>query len=748
MFFRHAGLFVVCSLLLLGCHDGEGDADGGAGGGTSATGGGTAQSGGGAGQTGGGSTATGGGGSTGGGAQTGGGSTTGGGAASGGGSNTGGGGACVPASCDTLGCGVFPDGCGAMVTCTATCECTEQNFDAACPSRPCMTLAGCVDFKCHYETVSCGLSDGGTAACGPTPSCSGAGCGVVCTDDGGCDDKLFACGGGICAGVEQYCDPSPAVMNGVVVYQNQCVAPPKQGCGTCGLGTQACDTTSDRFTCAPLPIPVEDAGVVECDSTVAGSTFVYLDPAYTGTEDGSRMRPFSTFGAAATAANSRGARGIVIGGQVTFTEPLVVSNGVSIYGGFGVSPAFVPDASKRPLWNIPATALDTANNRLVGASASNITLSTIVRHVEVRTANVNANDGVNGASNLAFLAVNAPALQLDDVVLSAGDAGRGVDGTAGATGTNGGNGSGRNPGTVSCGGTPVTCTLPAGQIPARQVGNACGLGGKDQVFSGSPTGSAGSPGTTTGSVSGGGLGTTVYDNSNCNLNPSLVTVGGPGATGSAGTPGSDGAAGTRRSVSASGVISGGRGTVGTPGSVGTFAGGGGAGGSFEDGCMNGPEWGGPGGGGGAPGCGGLRGELGGAGGMSIGLIAASSPGLSLTSSVQIHVGAGGAGGDGGAGGNGGTGGDGESSAICPNTNGNNNWRGKCGGRGGKGGAGGRGGHAGGSAGGDSVGVYCTGATSVPTTGVTIQTGTAGPGGNAATPALRGVSGTAVNTQGC
>lgn len=722
---RHTFSLALAACALVSCIPDQQGPDAG-----DATGGGTAQSGGGSSQTGGG-------------ASTGGGTATGGGAATGGGDD--GGSTCTRVSCGTQ-CGTIDDGCGGTLTCTQGCECTEQNFDTACPSRPCLSLTGCVDARCTYAEISCARSDGGMAVCAAATSCSGPGCGPVCTGDAGCDDKLYACGGGVCADVEQYCDPSPAVMNGRVVYQNRCVAPPNQGCSTCGLGTQRCDAMADRFTCEPLPIPVEDAGVVECDSTVAGSTFIYLDPAHTGIEDGSRMRPFKTFAAATTAANARGARGIIIGGQVTFTEPLVISNGVSLYGGFGVSPFFVPDASKRPLWNIAALSADTTDNRLVGATARNVTVKTLVRHVEIRTANTTDNDGRNGRHNIGLFAHNAPGLELDDVIIVTGNAAPGVVGAAGASGGNGGAATGRTPGSVSCNGTAITCALPA--TPANQTSAQCGLGGNSNIYiAARPSGTAGNAGRASGGVNGGSLGTTVFDNSDCNLDENGVTAGGDGANGLSGQTGADGARGTRLQVMADGRITGGFGTVGVDGQPGTFAGGGGTGGSFENGCMNDPEWGYPGGGGGAPGCGGTRGTPGGPGGSSIGILAASSTGLVIHPSVRVTTGNGGAGGLGGNGGGGGMGGAGETSMTfrCASRAAH---RGKCGGRGGTGGAGGRGGHAGGSAGGDSIGVYCVGSGSVSLSGATINTGSPGAGGSAATTGLRGTAGVAANDEGC
>ncbi len=632
-----------------------------------------------------------------------------------------------------------------MITCTATCACTEQNFETACASRPCMTLSGCVDFQCRYVPATCAQPDAGSATCTPTPSCSGPGCGRVCTDaDAGCEDKLYACGGGICAGVEAYCDPSPMVMNGTVVYANRCVAPPRVGCGTCLLGTQSCESATDRYTCADLAIPVADAGVVECDSTVSASTFIYVDPAYTGSSDGSRMRPFVTFPAAATAAAARGARGIVIGGNAVFTDPLVVPNGVSIYGGFGVSPFFVPDASKRPVWNIPNTPVD-ANNRLVGATASGVSLSAIVRHVEVRTANTTANLSGRGSSNLGFLVLNSPGLRLDDVIIVAGNAGAGVDGASGASGAPGGNASGRTPGTVSCNGQPQVCTVNT--AIAGQLGNDCGRGGKDRISFSPPVGNAGNGATAT--TPGGTRGTGIDGMGACGGTSTAVTAGGFGGNGVTGGAGASGMPGIRVTISAAGTLVGGFSNPGLPGSIGTFGGGGGAGGGYTDSCFNSPDWGGPGGGGGAPGCAGERGLFAGPGGLSIGLLVVNSSGFSVTASVRVTAGNGGRGGTGGAGGTGGTGGNGETTtaALCPVTS-NPSYQGKCGGAGGRGGNGGNGGSAGGAAGGDSVGIYCVGGAVPSAAGATVNVGTPGAAGTATAPAQPGATGGNEVRKGC
>ncbi len=493
---------------------------------------------------------------------TGGGSAGGTGGATGGGT---GGGNCATCA-DTAGCGTYSDNCGGSIQCTNACACTEANFETACPSKPCQTLTGCSAGVCQYAAVTCG-----GAMCAPA-TCSGAGCEELLCTDASCTEKLYPCGGAVCAGVTQYCDPSATIVSGQIVYANTCVAPPATGCGTCQLGSSSCNTTSDLFDCEEPPIPVLGAGgAVECDSTASGSTFLYVDTSYNGGgNNGSRAQPFNSLSAAIAAAQSRGSRGLVIGGSPTFTEPLTIADGVSIYGGYKGHPSFEPDATQKPVWQVSPTHYDATNNQLVAARAVNVTQGAVLSRIELRTENLtNQRDGVgNGASNIALQVVNSPGLSLDNVLLRAGNAVDGANGSTGATGAVGGDGSERNPG-AACDSSTCTVNSPI----AGQGDNRCGYAGwysNTQYWI--PT--RGNPGTSNGSVAGGTQGNSA-NRDLCGQASTVVTSGQPGANGTSGTPGSDAVAPSVASVNSSGVYLPNPGLHGTAGGKGTWGGGGG-----------------------------------------------------------------------------------------------------------------------------------------------------------------------------
>lgn len=666
------------------------------------------------------------------------------------------GGNCTPQNCDqTAGCGTYDDGCGGSVTCTQTCGCTEGNFETACAPKPCQTVTGCSPTgSCEYSPVTCGA-----ATCAPA-ACAGAGCDEVCTTDT-CTDRLYPCGSGVCATVAEYCDPRPTISGTSVVYANVCVGPPTRGCGTCDLGVRACDSGDDRFTCNQPPNPVVAAGgTVECDSTLTGATYVYLDTNYTGGgNDGSKAKPFTTYSAALASAQSRSARGIVIAGSPVFQEPLVISDGISLYGGYGASPRFDPDRNHRPKWDIGTTHLNAGTNQLVGATAQDVTNGTVLFHLEIKTAEVTTTDANgNGASSIALVARNSPGLELDQMVLSAGKGAAGANGAAGTPGgaaNNGGAAVGRNPGTSgpNC---PASCTVQAGSQVPFQGDNRCGYAGHYQtdnyVY---PT--RGNPGNVTGTVAGGAKGTSV-DNwgDGCGGPQELVTSGSTGATGATGNAGGNGVRGSLATVNASGVYLPNPGSNGTAGLIGTWGGGGGSGGSYRDDCTYPNDsssnlLGRAGGGGGGPGCGGDFGRRGGGGGASIAVLAASSAlkvtDSTLTSGSAGNGGSGGSGAPGGAGGAGALGGGRNADGSCPINNTSGGATGMCGGTGGQGGPGGTGGHAGGGSGGHSVGIWCVGTTTLTRSGVGFTQGTAGNGG-AASGGLQGVTGASAQMQGC
>lgn len=655
--------------------------------------------------------------------------------------------ACTAKTCaETEQCGSYDDGCGGTIRCEASCRCTANDFETTCPPRPCEVVSGCLNQVCQYSAVACGAA-GAERACAPV-ACDGEGCGNVATTAGD-DQKLYACGGSVCAAM--YCDPTATVTDGVVSYQNRCVPPPAAGCGSCGLGASSCNQTTDRFDCAAVPVPVVEAGgVLECDSTVAGSSFVYVDVEYTqGASDGSRQRPYTTYTEALNAAQQRNARGIVIAGSPVFTDPLSVINGISVYGGFDAAPDFVPNRVQRPKWTIPATARQ--GTLLRGAVARDITLGTALYHLEISTERILTREQGQGVSNVGLWAENATALQLVEMIVHAGDAADGEDGADGVAGSPGGPGGAPAPGSpgASCAGAVGACTLNV--VPFK--GLACGSGGAviagaslnqagrsgapvsdnavygaNNVMPGAPVG-VGQQSTpscafsapafctnvqagaqcrdtvcTSANARTGGAPGASQDEDGCGGQPNLTTEGQPGIQGAdaAAKPGA--AAGNRTRIDGVQVAVQPR-VAGGNGEHGGRATGGGAGGGYIHDCMNDPNLGGAGGGGGGLGCGGTGGGAGAAGGFSMAIaVVGASQNLRLRNCV-LTAGDGGNGGDagaGGAGGGGGTGGIGAAGQAVgtPGT------FGKKGGNGGRGGNGGKGGDGAPGAGGDSFAVWC------------------------------------------
>lgn len=634
--------------------------------------------------------------------------------------------ACTPKTCaDTANCGTYDDGCGTNLSCAGACTCTANDFEQVCPPRPCETVAGCTNGTCVYAPVTCGTG-ADQQTCAPVP-CTGEECGNVATAPGQ-DDKIYACGGLVCAAVTAYCDPKGTVTGGVVSYQNVCVDPPQTGCGTCGLGTTSCNGATDRFLCDAVPVPVlENGGTVECDSTTFASSFVYMDVLYTqNNSNGSKTRPWKTYADALLDAQARNARGIVIGGSPVFTAPLEVTSGIGIYGGFGLSPEFTPEPTQRPKWDVPASAV--ANNVLVGVRAKSVSSGTALFHLQIVTADLVADagapQGTPGASNVGVWVEDSNGLRLDDMLITTGKAGDGKPGAAGVDGSPG------NPGAFyNVGGPGASC---AASVPACNtnpgngaLGGQCGLGGQAV------------PNLV---VYGNGHALNVYDGGRGGTTGNVCVVPGagePGVKGEPGAPGGNGAGGPRATLLDSGVAAttGGPGTAAGFGSVGS---GGGSSGAYFCGATG--IAGQFGGGGGGNGCGGYGAQGGGAGGMALGVAMVGSSHTLLVSGGTITSGSAGTGGDGGNGGFGGEGGPGG-----PSTPGA---LGIPSGRGGQGGTGGRGGHGGGGGGGDSFAIACTSADATVSFGASPQLASGAAGLPGASLGNVGAAGTAGTTLTC
>ncbi len=597
--------------------------------------------------------------------------------------------ACVPTAC--TGCGMVDDGCGHTLDCGA-CACTPSTFSTDCPSRPCEVATACTANTCVYEPVTCQFER----------------CTCTSATDGGCSDtERRSCGAG-CA--NNFCEPTPGLVAGKIVYANVCKGRDEVRCGTCDLGGLQCESDGG-VVCQGVTIVGVNPEFIECNGGSPAASILFVDPAYGGgTHTGSQEAPFITLAEAFSAAGVRNARAIIIGGAPTFTLPLNVANGVSVLGGFSGVPNWVRDDSRRPVFHVPASSL--ANGSLVALVASDITTATEVANVDFITPDLAASPAATGASNFGALITNAGALTLRAVHFSVGDAQSGAGGANAIAPTGvvptSNNGNPATSANKSCpiSGLPITAG-GAGQTPVCQgLAQPNGRGGDGASVVKVVNSSEGIVYTRGQSSVAGMTGGLASYTSQWNAGP-----------GQDGAPWADAVSGTTPTVSL--VWSNnrpapqGQGIDGAPGVVGRGGGGGGGGGSSES---QAPvcRVGGGGGAGGSGGCGGNAGLGGFAGGWSFGLVVTASNGL-VFKDVVAQVGRGGKGGVGGLGtpglegNNGGLGGP--QSMNLPAYNGSN---------GGKGGQGQRGGNGGDGADGQSRGVICQSPSQLTLTGLSAS----------------------------
>jgi len=621
---------------------------------------------------------------------------------------------CTPVTqCALDQCGMITDGCGSTIDC-GTCGCIDDNFAEFCPSRPCEVATSCnADRECVYEPVTCGGS-----AC----VCAGATC--TDTEIRDCrDPNALVC-------PADFCDPSPSMVDGEVVYANACTQPAgancdfsnlcaegscsgatceEAQCGLCNLGFWECAPTTTDATCYDVPLSAVDAAATNCNDNSANSTFIYLDHV-AGTDaagSGSKAQPYKTFEVAVAAAKQRGAKGVIIRSGLTLNSTLTLENGISLYGGFSGAPNWKYDGGT---FNVNVSTTD-ANGNVIAVMAHDITERTVLYRVNIESGKAVAQK----SSSYGVHALNAAGLVLQEVNIVASEGSNGLNGRKGSDGKDGGNGgsglSDRAPGAP---GINSNCALANG-----------GIGGIG-AFAGNNSGLSG--GATPRNILGGDGG-------------SPTQAGQVGhSTSITGVEGSGGAGGLHAyQLLANLYVPTGDGKEGTDGGEGFGgAGGGGSGGvKFSTGISTTTLPGAGGGGGAAGGCGGKAGSEGLAGGGSFGIFALTSTGLQIIdSSVKSgDAGNGGKGGDGGAFGTPGSFGVG---GLAQFTN-------VFGGHGGPGTRGGAGGAGGGGAGGDTYAIFCEG-TTVMSANTTLAHGAAGAGGISA--GADGENGAAGDTLNC
>jgi len=409
--------------------------------------------------------------------------------------------------------------------------------------------------------------------------------------------------------------------------------------------------------------------------------------------DGTQASPFGTIVDASTSLG--GSKAIYVCGGDTFADSVEIAGGVSIFGGLDCAnwessksaahPKIVGDADvpalkiagrgESKLWSI-----DVESPSATSAGASSIALLVSDATLDVDESDLKAGDGANGA---------APPAQLSQA--SAAD--------GGSAGVNAGTMPANAPTNASGGDNSCGATTLQGGFGGKG-------GDKDQAVKDGGNGTLGDSG------AGGdpGIGQT-----GATLN--CVAGQGLGGGGTSGDNGPIGGGATELGSLTSNGFTPADGDPGQPGEHGTSGGGGGGSKATST------TYGAGGGAGGAGGCGGAGGVPGAGGGSSFALVSLNAT-VTMSSSVVLHVGAGGDGGQGGPGQFGqpggaiGAGGTGAGAVVDACS-------------GGKGGAGGAGGNAGGGRGGHAIAIAYIG--TAPTGGTpdltTALAGAGGPGGD-------------------
>lgn len=199
--------------------------------------------------------------------------------------------------------------------------CADATFQDDCPRRPCEVATGCDAGACTYRPVANAEDQPCTCRLGDCDDTTLRSCGPA-GDDSPCSAT--------------FCDPQP---DGAGRYANA-IVDGGGACGKCDLGQRACDPEARTLSCveAPFAQVVDDLASLDC------ADVVFVDPEIGGAaqEEGTRVRPFRTMGAA----YNRDPRVVVVGGSPVFGEALDIRSGVSVFGGF--TRDFVLDPSEQP----------------------------------------------------------------------------------------------------------------------------------------------------------------------------------------------------------------------------------------------------------------------------------------------------------------------------------------------------------------------------------------------------------------
>jgi len=478
----------------------------------------------------------------------------------------------------------------------------------------------------------------------------------------------------------------------------------------------------------PLDAPTLAMTDRNCDGIVGNaSKAIFVDGA-SGSDinDGSMKSPKQTIMAGIAAAGAATPPKDVYVSKGTYTETLILADGVSVYGGY--------DASAGWSRGLNITAIESP--AAVGVTAQNLTKPTEIQLLVITAANAGApQPNGDGASSVGLRVTGSSGVvTVRGCVITAGTGGAAAVGTDTAVGAAGGNGGAAS--ATTHGASGVGCQGATGGLGADGVnGPSSGITGGNGVQA------AGGGARALGGGPGGSGSCDTFSSSDGNAAPAVSAAGAAGAAGTIGVAGP--ALGTIDALGSYVPTAGGDGlSSGMPGGGG---GGGGSGGGSARGtnffCTNcsGVNSG-AGGGGGGGGCGGGIGRGGRGGGGSFAIVAESS--AVIIDETKMITATGGAGGNGGAGALGGAGGTGGAGALGETGGGCDTRSGGNGAGGSAGGPGGRGGTGAGGAGGPSACVLYKGV--APLTGTKPNKCVVGAAGASGIGGAAGITG---DTQG-
>ena len=500
------------------------------------------------------------------------------------------------------------------------------------------------------------------------------------------------------------CNDNVAAINPLIIWYQDADG---DGFGNLAMTTNAClqpigfvsnsaDCNDGNLNINPNIIDIPDDAFMDsnCDGIDGVIAFsIFVTPSGDDVNPGTIALPKQTIIGGINAATGDGFTSVLISAG-TYSERVILSNGISLYGGYNSATAWSRSASNL----ITVTGLDQSDrvSAIEGTGIASVTTIDRIRFVTMNAIGF-AVDG-NGKSNYSVFLTSCSGVIFKNCFIKSGNASAGNPGIVGIAGT-GGN---------------VGLDGMVGNCNAFGVATG-GSGGTSTCLRNGGNGGAGGYKPNNGVAGSSGVGSTNGGNGGLIGNP-----GGPGANGgngTSGTAGVNGLGGSGGSVGSS--WNGGTGGSGVNGIHGNGGGGGGGGGAESclfcaDGTGNG------GGGGGAGGCLGTGGSGGFAGGGSFGIFLINSSSIQVTN-CSVTSGNGGIGGAGALGANGGSGGSGGLGAnLCISEIGR-------GGNGGSGGNGGAGGIGGGGSGGPSYSVYRFASTTT-ISGTTLIVGFGGNGG--------------------